>query len=266
MKKPSNPSEYVEWWNNQFQPKIDYLSRKQYEAACVLVRYKFERSSEWGSLISELPEYQASYKQTCGYDLLMGNPQDIRLYEKSWNSFLLKVWRKNVVENDNWDKNNNEPDSGWITPLNWLEKIKDTVRTTIIVKYLDGVGFLLENMSSEFKKAGCECEADWQARDEGYYAAHLNVIKEYEIPFGLDVQKQKIGVEIQINTQIADVIKELTHKYYEQRRVRMQEPNQKWQWDYHSEEFAPNYVGHILHYVDGVVMEIRDRRQLNGGK
>lgn len=33
----------------------------------------------------------------------------------------------------------------------------------------------------------------------------------------------------------------------------------KWQWDYESDEFIPNYLGHILHYIEGMIMEVRKR-------
>ena len=32
-----------------------------------------------------------------------------------------------------------------------------------------------------------------------------------------------------------------------------------WAWKYEGEEFSPNYVGHLIHYVEGVIMEIRNR-------
>ena len=66
--------------------------------------------------------------------------------------------------------------------------------------------------------------------------------------------------------QIKDVIKELTYKYYEKRRMRLSPSDEKWQWNYKSEEFAPNYIGHILHYVEGAIMEIRDKEEINGKK
>ena len=60
-----------------------------------------------------------------------------------------------------------------------------------------------------------------------------------------------------------DVISTLTHKYYERKRETLELPDTKWQWDYNSEEFSPNYLGHMLHYIEGAVMQIRDREQTN---
>ncbi|MFA4836484.1 MAG: hypothetical protein WC749_10495, partial [Dehalococcoidia bacterium] len=248
------------WWNKNFDEKIDGATKKQYESACVLVKYNFENSAEWNNLIRELHNCEATYRQTRGYDLLMKKPEEIKLDIKKWDGFISKVWRRNVLENKNWDKEDNKPETGWITPLNWLERINDTVRTAVVVKYLDGVSLLLDSMVCLFEGCGCNCKEDWQAREEGYYAAHLNVIRDYELPFGFQTRKNKISVEIQITTQMKDVIRELTHRYYEDRRMRLEAPSKKWQWDYRSKEFAPNYIGHILHYVEGAIMEIRDRR------
>ena len=58
----------------------------------------------------------------------------------------------------------------------------------------------------------------------------------------------------------------MTHKAYERRRTRLFTPHNKWQWDYKSKEFAPNYIGHIIHYVEGTIMDIRDKEEGNGNK
>jgi hypothetical protein len=58
-----------------------------------------------------------------------------------------------------------------------------------------------------------------------------------------------------------------TPKYYEQRRTRLEKPDDKWQWNYKSDEFSPYYIGHIIHYIDGTIMEIRDKEKIeNDGK
>lgn len=257
MEKPKNINEYITWWNKNHKPRINDYIRRQYQTAAIGVRYNFENSEAWNSFVREMYNFDAEYRQKSGYELLITEPIKVKLIPKEWPNFISKVWRKNVVNNENWE---NEPSGGWISPDNWYEQINDIVRTTIVVKYLDGVKFLLDKACPIFAGKGYQCKIDWEAREEGYYAAHLYVYGEYELLIGLHTEKKIVRVEIQINTQIADVIKALTHKYYEERRIRIEEPGEKWQWNYKSDEFAPNYVGHILHYVDGVIMEIRDRK------
>jgi hypothetical protein len=97
---------------------------------------------------------------------------------------------------------------------------------------------------------------------EGYYAVHLYFTDEYEIPrIDWDTEKCKISFEIQITTQLQEVIKNLLHKYYERRRIEFEPTDQKWQWDFRSLEFSTNYLGHILHYVEGMIVDIREKQK-----
>jgi ppGpp synthetase/RelA/SpoT-type nucleotidyltranferase len=271
MEKPENWRKYIRWWNENFDDQIDFGARKLYRDISTKVKYRFDHSDEFMTLIHQLHNYDAEYKRNFGYDLLMKSPEEINLSIKEWEQFILKVWRKNVVQNtnwnnENWDKEICKPNGGWITPSNWFEKIHDIVRTRIVVKYFDGVELLLNKMCDHFLSHSCQIDPDWEAREEGYYAAHLNVTREYEIPIGLEIQKRKVSIEIQITTQMKDVITDLTHKYYERKRETLTQPNIKWQWDYNSDEFSPNFIGHILHYIEGELMQIRNREQPDGKK
>jgi len=101
---------------------------------------------------------------------------------------------------------------------------------------------------------------DYEAREEGYYAAHCYPRFEINIPtLSWVTEATSVEFEIQVTTQLQDVIRNLTHDYYELRRSRKTIPDMKWQWDYKGPEFVPNYLGHILHYVEGMIMEVRMR-------
>ena len=76
----------------------------------------------------------------------------------------------------------------------------------------------------------------------------------------------EFSFEIQVTTQLQDVILKLTHKIYEDRRQKgKDDSNKMWQWDYESEEFSANYLGHVLHYIEGMIMGVREK-QRGGGK
>ena len=49
-----------------------------------------------------------------------------------------------------------------------------------------------------------------------------------------------------------------------EKRKRITKENVKWQWNYKGDEFTANYLGHILHYVEGMIMEIRDKQEERG--
>ncbi len=127
---------------------------------------------------------------------------------------------------------------------------------------MDGVEFLSEKILSHFASHGIDCRLFFEARDEGYYACHLYAKKEVEIPtLTWETEKILVTIELQISTQLQDVIRKMLHNYYETRRKQIVKDNSKWQWNYKSDEFSANYLGHILHYVEGMIMEIREKQK-----
>ena len=133
----------------------------------------------------------------------------------------------------------------------------------LIVKYLDGVEFMINTISDLCDNHKLLNRVFWEARADGYYAAHVYITLTLEIPKRpWDTQKIEVTTEIQITTQLQDVIQMLLRKYYEERRKEGRSKDIKWQWDYKNEEFATSYLGHILHYVEGMIMEIREKRKV----
>ena len=114
------------------------------------------------------------------------------------------------------------------------------------------------------KECNVKCKVDYEAKEEGYYAAHMYATDKYEIPkMELGTEFVVVNIEIQITTQLQEVILKLLHKYYEERRKQEKLiENIKWQWDYKSDEFATNYLGHILHYIEGMIMERREEMEV----
>jgi len=256
--KPKNIGEYRRWLQDKHGVKISSKDEVYYNAVSERIKTDFEGSDFWVRLTGNLHEYNDEYLLNTGYDLLRQYKPG--LLSKPFASFFLKTYRKNVLLNANWPK---EPQGGWILPSNWYSKINDIVRTLIEVKYLDGVEFLIEKMKAFCKESGGECLVFMEAREEGYYAAHLYIKRSFEVPrMTWDTEKVEVSIEVQLTTQLQEVIRRLLHRYYEDVRKREQEHEDlKWQWNYKSDEFAANYLGHILHYVEGMIMEIRDKQR-----
>jgi ppGpp synthetase/RelA/SpoT-type nucleotidyltranferase len=175
---------------------------------------------------------------------------------KPFESFLLSCYRKSITA---LKKGENE---NIITPSNWYTKIPDIIRTSLVVKYLDGVEFTLKRICKLCEDFHLKHWHYHEARDEGYYAVHVYLKLSVEIPL-MDWRTTKIefNLELQVTTQLQDVIRKLTHKYYEERRTNVKGRDGKWQWNYDNDEFIANYLGHILHYVEGMIMEIRRRQE-----
>lgn len=258
MEKPLDIPEYIEWLVKKHAVVITEAIKKHYELVVVpRMAYQFEKSPFWLEWLNSLSEYNGEYKVDFGYPLLY-NLEKPELKMKSWESFFDKTHRKNVILNPNWPK---APPGDWILPNNWYSRINDIIRTRIVVKYMDGAEFLMNKTNLLCRKHNKEdVQCDFEAKEEGYYAIHMYVAEEFEIPrIDWDTEMVTTSIEIQITTQIQEVIVDLLRKYYEEKRSKIIPPSKrKWQWEYESPEFTLYYLGHILHYIDGMIVAVRE--------
>lgn len=248
---------YPKWFKEQFNIELHSKSANIYEYVIQKLYKDVENSPFWNGLQDNLENYNDEYYLKNGYTLLRVEP--LKVFSKAYASVLNKSFRKNVLNNNSFP---DEPLNGWVKPENWFYKIKDLLRTSITVRYLDGVEFLANKIQDLAKQNNFTFEVDYEARVEGYYAAHITLVGKQTI---VDENWNSIEVdfpmEIQITTQLQEVIKGLLHKMYEDARIESLNKNsQKWQWDYKSKEFSSNYLGHILHYVEGMILEVRDKQ------
>ncbi len=145
-------------------------------------------------------------------------------------------------------------------PRHWYNTINDIVRTCFVVKYFDGVKFLVSKLEQECERLELRCNSVLEAREEGHYAAHVYVTYQCDITsLAWQTESVTTTAELQITTQVQDVIRRMLHTHYERRRVSAA-PADGWKWDHTSNEFATNYLGHILHYLEGMIVEIRDKQ------
>jgi hypothetical protein len=253
--KPKDVRTYIKWLKDKHGIQISPATKKYYESVTYKVKRDFEQSPFWTQVTGNLKTYDEEYLARTGYRLLVPVTPEVLI--KPYGSFFEKTRRKNVVENKVWP---NSPPDGWILPTNWYSRINDIVRTLFVVKYLDGPQFLAEKVRSLCGQLGLDFEMSYEARVDGYYAVHLSARRTFEIPKPTyNTERVDVSVEIQISTQLQEVIRKMLHKYYKGRRAGT--PNGvDWQWDYKGEEFAANYLGHILHYVEGMIMEIREKQ------
>ena len=254
MDKPKE-EEFVEWFAANADVEITPQDTVYYNTAVLQMREQLINSSFWGTLCSNLNEYSdqfyGQYKDT-----LLKERKPPEIDKKSFSSLMNKVYRQNIVDNELYP---DPPESGWTTPANWFSKMNDILRTTIVVKYLDGVEYLsnkLETLCKEESNLIDKCH--YIARIDGYYAAHLYFKMEFEIAKKeWDTQRVVLPIEIQITTQVKEVIKELLHIPYEKARLKSSSEADAWLWEYDSPEFGTNYLGHIIHYVEGMIVGIR---------
>ncbi len=260
MDKPKNVEEYKKWLKDQFSIIIDSKTENHFNSIANKIKNDFQESKAWLDLVSLLREFNNEYLAKTSYQLLITDFKP-ELVTKSFDSFFEKTFRRNVVYNKKFP---NPPYDGWALPENWIENTNDILRTYFVVKYLDGVEFLMKKIEESFNANSLNCKNHYEARDEGYYAVHIYTKNDFEIPkIDWDTEIKNITIEIQITTQLQEVIGKLTHQLYEDRRIKIDKSDKKWQWNYESEEFTTNYLGHILHYVEGMIMEVRNKQLKN---
>lgn len=257
--RPHDLDSYRRWLKESFEIEVGEKLESRFEAVVNKVKRDFEASTFWSGVCEGLNDYDSAYRLDAqNYPLFLAGSNAPQLVTKSFSSFILKTFRRNVAENLQWPE---PPSEGWVLPDAGFSKINDLVRTSFIVKYLDGVEFLAEQLKSRSEASDCRCTVDFEARMEGHYAAHLSVHETFQIPGeNWEIEAADIAIEIQIITQLQEVIRRLTHKFYEARRQQPIQARSNWQWDYKSDEFTTNYLGHILHYVEGMIMDVRTRQ------
>jgi len=257
-KKPTNLDEYRKWIKKNHKFNVSRKTSNHYDAVALKIRQDFANNPFWKKLTENIQTYNEQYLLQTSYPLFSGSPEITSLQLKTFDSFFMKTYRNNVVRNKNWPK---PPENGWEIPPNWLSQCNDIVRTCLVVKYLDGVEFLINALEELATSIGQDYWKYYVAGNDGYYAAHFYVRDNYEIPsLEFDTEHITMTVEIQITSQLQEVIKKLLHKHFETRRKRLDAPDIEWQWDYKSDEFSTNYLGHILHYVEGMIMDVRDKK------
>jgi hypothetical protein len=243
--------EYAGWLSAK--SGIDAVKfENHYKAVAAQICADILASPGWNALIAELPEANDAY--TIAYKGQLLNSLNPTLFIKPYASLLNKSFRKNVKNNENWP---DPPEGGWIVAPTWFGAFNDIFRTTITVSYLDGVEFLYERLKAAAALVGCDCNFDFNSTPEGYYAGHFilkGVTTVPDLSFGS--YEQDYSVEIQMTTHVKEAIKSILHPIYEKARLE-NKGDHNWQWDFSCDEFIANNLGHIIHYVEGMIVKVR---------
>lgn len=198
--------------------------------------------------------WDAEFQSSKNYPLLM-NVELLPFNRKSYESFLNKVYRTCCVYNSKFPS---EPDAGWITDLNYLSVINDLVRNKISCKFIDGPEILSIKLVELAAKHGLRAEYSSRNYDDGYYAYHVYVYFPIVIDLGTSpAVTHEVGVEIQISTQLKEVMYEILHKFYADDRSKVFKED--WKWDTASLKFKSGYLSHTLHMLEAMIVELRDK-------
>jgi len=93
----------------------------------------------------------------------------------------------------------------------------------------------------------------------GYYAWHMGLLVPVPImkPNG-NVIDETVEFEVQLTTHLNDVLNDLTHVFYEGRRIKEGVSDSKWKWQPNEAKFKGAYFGHTLHLLEGMIVELKN--------
>lgn len=256
-KKPQNIKEYKQLFKKKF--KFDFNSepcKNLFETNVQGIALQIKEHVYFRDLDNKIKSWSIEYYKNTKSDLLMIN-NPLELLKKTFDSAIDKSFRINVLWNKEYPK---PPDKGWVTPQNLFIYFNDIIRGLLVCRFIDGPIFLAEKLTKYAKALKLESHYYTQERDEGYYAYHfyvrlpVNILSEFFIS-----ETNSIEVEIQITTQLQEVLKNLTHQFYQINRIKYIEPSNKWKWDFKSNQFKISYLSHTLHLIESVIVEARER-------
>jgi ppGpp synthetase/RelA/SpoT-type nucleotidyltranferase len=259
LEKPSNLDSYKSF--------VEYLTGKNimilkeyYEKTTTNMKREFCESDFLRNIQKGMDELNDRYSMDKKFRLLEMS-KCLQMQTKEFDDVIEKCYRNDILQNPKWDKKIQIGDYDWTHPLNCFEKLNDTIRSRIVIRYLDGVELVLGILEEVSKRHNIKYDnVEYKADERGYYGVHFVIKYPFEIQ-DINGRTREIfaKIELQICTQISEVVNELLHQYYEKQRLEPLMVDRKWQWDYDSDEFAPAYIGHISHYIEGMIMQARQK-------
>jgi hypothetical protein len=180
---------------------------------------------------TEASRWGEAYRGETRSDLFMLSPQP-NLLIKPFDSVVEKTYRVNVLRNRRFPA---APTTGWVDQRNLYSKLNDLVRGTLVCRFADGPEFVVKQISQYAKSCGLTSRGYSQERDNGYDAFHCYVAFKVDL-FDADWNKalKDVEVEIQITTQLQEVLRSLTHPLYEHRRLQADDRSGAWKWDFNA--------------------------------
>jgi hypothetical protein len=259
LKKPLNPEEHKGLIENITKTNIKILEN-YYSRNIPSIKDQIQNSTFYKDLRDSIFEVDLDYQKIKKYSLI-DRERSLILNTKSFDSMIEKCYRWDVLENVNWDTDYLVWSENylWTHPLNCFSKIPDIVRTRITLRYIDGLDIVLKKLENLIEKHHYEKQIEYLASEAGYYGVHFDVkIPVKIVKINWTEENIILNFEIQITTQIKDVVNEILHEYYVNDRLGLID-YRNWQWNYSHKNFLPNYLGHVAHYLEGMVLQARDR-------
>jgi hypothetical protein len=200
----------------------------------------------WSDTASELDKWRTEYHAVTGSTLL-SQAKLPDFVSKSKESIIDKLQRKYPIDQIQDAFEGDYP----------IPKIGDLVRVRLTCSYLDGVEFLAGKLMDLAKSTGVSAIHEKQGKIEGYYAQHINITQDVMRKVAGSSVIVKIECEIQIATDMSTKMWDTSHGLYERTRGQPIEA-ENWQWKHSDPRFISNQLGHLVHLVDGLLIQLRE--------
>ncbi|UPJ42863.1 hypothetical protein IVB40_01945 [Bradyrhizobium sp. 40] len=231
-------------------------AERAYRVNMIVAKQSATSGAVLGRVMAQLKSMPARYAP--GRDHLLFYPallNELELQVKPFDSVIDKLHRSNVLYNRHFPK----LAEGTVGPAKFYEGVEDLLRTRLVCKYMDGPRFVCEDLKRFCDQNDVESKFRELSTDAGYYAWHYYFRVPVELMLNGAVVEKKMWVEIQLSTQLAEVITTLTHELYETRRaLGPAKNNNDWRWDASSQQFRSAYLGHGLHLLEGIIQNLKD--------
>lgn len=256
MNKPKGIDDYVNWAKeNLSAPFDDQKIKSVYETNMNNIFNSVSEHQFFVGFSNVSKAWQQEYEQKTRTELFMDNVEPTLLI-KPFESTVEKTYRVNVLWNRNFPK---PPPKGWLDQYSIYTHLNDLVRGSLVCRFIDGPAFVADSIENYANELGLASRQYTQERDDGYYAYHVYVKFPVSI-FNIDWETSEVSIEIeiQITTQLQEVLRSLTHKFYETQRLSSSNDRGKWKWDFSSSKFKVGYLSHTLHLLESIILESRD--------
>lgn len=256
MCKPKGIDEYIEWASKELNSLFsDPRIKRLYETNINNIFNAVSQHPFFVGFSSKAKEWENEYFQRTKAELFRDRNSP-ELITKPYDSVVEKTYRQNVLWNKAFP---NSPKNGWYDHQNIYHKINDLVRGCLVCRFIDGPAIVANAIEAYTKVSGLSSRQYSQEREDGYYAFHVYITFPVSV-FNIDWNEIQIKaeVEIQVTTQLQEVLRSLTHKFYEKQRISETTDRGKWKWDFSSNRFKVGYLSHTLHLLESIILESRD--------
>lgn len=252
---PQSLEQYIQWAGQAINCAFDDEKIASLYDTNVASIYNAVNAHEFFTAFpSQAAEWQAIYAKNTSAELFMdrGVPS---LLTKTFTSVVEKTFRLNILWNKDFP---GRPKRGWLDHNTLFEQMNDLVRGTLVCRFIDGPQYVAERIVAHAKACKLKVKHYSQERDDGYYAYHVYISFPVAV-LDLNWNKKQIfaDVEIQITTQLQEVLRSLTHKFYEANRLMPNDDRGKWKWDFSSNRFKVGYLSHSLHLLESIILDAR---------